>query len=108
MFIKVPGRDTLITYEIPEKLLETFFLYFEPNKNFLILSYKYNSETPKKKTRPIPPGCRPFRKADHRLFYWDYTGDISGKRGYIEERFRTTINGEIYATEIRLKCGKIG
>ena len=36
-------------------------------------------------------GLKLSRKADHRLFYWDYSGEVSGNRGFIRQIARGTI-----------------
>lgn len=68
LFIQIPGRDSLLTYELPaDEILEKPGLL-----NFQILP-----------ERPAGKSWEAFRKSDHRSLYWTQEGPISENRGTI-------------------------
>ena len=68
--------ELLITYEWPASDLSPVFSAVSSGP-FEI----HQSET----------GLKLIRKADHRLFYWDHSGEVSGNRGFIRQIARGNI-----------------
>ena len=89
LFIRLPEADLLPTYEISAEHLEEFRELF--GKKIAVRSEQDSA------------GIPAVRKADHRLLYWTYEGNISRNRGRIIEIAQGVCQGTILGNEIYLE-----
>lgn len=95
LFIRTPERQLLLTYEISTEDLRLLFpsgagLRF-PTASTLQAGRKGSQEQAVARA-----------KEQHRLMYWDYSGEISGGRGRIRELTRGTVHNFFYEPELFL------
>lgn len=125
LFIPIPGREALLTYEISSQYMDGALLMLEKIGESGVIHSVIARESLHGTTESIAGGdtdraavlsaagrgstgtgfTLALRKEDHRAVYWEYEGPITGERGSIRQIGRYWIEGDVGASRILLSNG---
>lgn len=96
LFIRVGGRESLVSYEISSQFMEEALRLFEKiGANGVVHCIDAPESAPGSSGSVTGGNAVPaFRKGEHRSIYWEYEGPLSGGRGAIRQIGRFWIEGE--------------